>query len=75
MAVSEAKKKSNRRWDAENVKRISLCVRLDFADIIAGRAAALNKPVNRYIVDLIREDLARSQKNPDNPYDKWLLKP
>ena len=57
MTVSEKKKISNRRWDKANVKRISLCVKKEFAATIAERAAELGKPVNRYIVDLIRQDI------------------
>ena len=57
MTVSEKKKISNRRWDRDNVKRISLCVKKEFAATIAERAAELDKPVNRYIVDLIKQDL------------------
>ena len=57
MTVSEAKKNSNRRWDEKNIKRISLCVKKEFAATIAERAAELGKPVNRYIVDLIRQDM------------------
>lgn len=63
MTVSEAKKNSNRRWDEKNIKRISLCVKKEFAATIAERAAELGKPVNRYIVDLIRQDIdARAGK-------------
>lgn len=75
MAVSESKKKSNAAWDRENMERLTIKYRKGMTADIKERAAALNKPVNRYIVDLIREDLARSQKNTDNPYEKWLLKP
>ena len=57
MTVSEAKKNSNRRRDKDNIKRISLCVKKEFAATIAERAAELGKPVNRYIVDLIRQDI------------------
>ena len=63
MTVSEKKKISNRRWDKDNVKRISLCVKKDYAATIERRAAELGKPVNRYIVDLIRQDIdARAGK-------------
>ena len=34
MTVSEAKKNSNRRWDEKNIKRISLCVKKDYAATI-----------------------------------------
>lgn len=60
MTVSEAKKNSNRRWDEKNIKRISLCVKKDYAATIERRAAELGKPVNRYIVDLIRQDIDAS---------------
>ena len=57
MTVSETKKKYNAAWDKANMTRILVKVKNDFAAKIKERAAELGKPVNRYIVDLIKEDL------------------
>ena len=57
MAVSENKKKSNAKWDAENMERLTLKYRKGMTAEIKARAADLGKPVNRYIVDLIRQDI------------------
>ena len=57
MAVSENKKKSNAKWDAEHMERLTLKYRKGMTAEIKARAAELGKPVNRYIVDLIRQDI------------------
>ena len=57
MAVSENKKKSNAKWDAENMERLTIKYRKGLTAEIKARAAELGKPVNRYIVDLIRQDM------------------
>ena len=57
MAVSENKKKSNAKWDAANMERLTLKYRKGLTAEIKARAAELGKPVNRYIMDLIRQDM------------------
>ena len=57
MTVSESKKKSNAAWDKANMERITIKYRKGMTDRIKERAAELDKPVNRYIVDLIKDDL------------------
>ena len=57
MTVSESKKKSNAAWDKANMERITIKYRKGMTDRIKERAAELDKPVNRYIVDLIKQDL------------------
>ena len=57
MAISEWKKNYNKEYDREHIKRFSLCMKQEMYDRIRGRAAELGKPVNRYIVDLIRQDM------------------
>ena len=57
MPVSESKKKSNANCDAENMERLTLKYRKGLTAEIKARAAELGKPVNRYIVDLIRQDM------------------
>lgn len=57
MVVSEWKKNYNKEYDKEHIKRFSLCMKQELYDRIKERAAELGKPVNRYIVDLIKDDL------------------
>lgn len=57
MVVSEWKKNYNKEYDREHIKRFSLCMKQELYDRIKERAAELGKPVNRYIVDLIKADL------------------
>ena len=66
MAVSENKKKSNAAWDKANMERLTIKYRKGLTAEIKARAAELGKPVNRYIVDLIRQDIdANSGKYSD----------
>ena len=57
MTVSESKKKSNAAWDKANMERLTIKYRKGLTAEIKARAAELGKPVNRYIVDLIRQDM------------------
>lgn len=60
MPISEARKRSNKKWDQEHMKdyiRLQAVVKRDKADIIYDRAKELNKPVSKYINDLIDKDL------------------
>lgn len=57
MTLSEKKKISNANWDRDNIERLSLVLRKPLKSKIKERAAELSKPVNRYIVDLIKQDL------------------
>ena len=57
MTLSEKKKISNANWDRDNIERLSLVLRKPLKSKIKERAADLGKPVNRYIVDLIKDDL------------------
>ena len=57
MAVSENKKKSNAARDKANTERLTTKYRKGLTARIKERAAELGKPVNRYIVDLIRQDM------------------
>ena len=57
MAVSENKKKSNAAWDKANMERLTIKYRKGLTAEIKARAAELDKPVNRDIVELIRQDI------------------
>jgi DNA polymerase III delta subunit len=57
MTVSETKKKYNKAWDDANMQKYTIKVKNDLGDAIRSRAAELGKPISRYSVDLIKEDL------------------
>ena len=57
MTVSESKKKSNAARDKANMERVTPKYRKGPTAESKARAADLGKPVNRYIVDLIRQDI------------------
>lgn len=60
MTVSEKKKKYNKEWDDANMQKYTIKVKNDLGDAIRSRAAELGKPISRYIVDLIRQDMDAS---------------
>lgn len=57
MTVSEKKKKYNKEWDDANMQKYTIKVKNDLGDAIRRRAAEQNKPISRYIVDLVKADL------------------
>ena len=64
MAVSESRKKANRKWDASNRDRYWCCyVRFPTGERerIAARAEALGLPLAEYIRNLVYADLDRAQ--------------
>lgn len=40
MTISEAKRRANKKWDAENMQNLSVKVRREYADRIRAAAAA-----------------------------------
>lgn len=57
MTVSEKKKKYNKEWDDANMQKFTIKVKNGLGDAIRDRAIEQGKPISRYIVDLIRDDL------------------
>lgn len=57
MTVSEKKKKYNKEWDDANMQKFTIKVKNGLGDAIRDRANAQGKPISRYIVDLIKDDL------------------
>ena len=54
--TSDAKLKSNKKY-REKLSRIEILVKNDEKELIKDRALDLDKSVNRYIIDLIMNDL------------------
>ena len=54
---TEAKKKANKSWDADNLDRISLAVPKGHKDKIKARAEGQGLSVNAYINKVIDEDI------------------
>ena len=60
MAISQARKKANRKWDEANRDRYWVCtLRFPAADreVIFARAADMNVPVSDYIRGLVYADI------------------
>lgn len=50
MALTQAKSRANKKWDAENLDRIQLVVRAGGKELIKEAAEAAGESVNHYIV-------------------------
>ena len=59
MALTQARKKANKKWDKENMCVIGCKVRREHADQIRQHAANLGESVNAYIKRLIDQDMKR----------------
>lgn len=66
MAMSEAKKRANKKWNEENMKerydRIQLVVPKGKKDVIQSAAQASGESVNAFINRLIDAELERLEK-------------
>lgn len=51
---TEARKKNNKAWDAENLDRISIAAPKGTRDALKAAAALAGKSVNQYIIDVLR---------------------
>lgn len=59
MPVPASKRAANNRWDAANMSVLSVKLRKDRADVIRDAAANARQTVSAYILDAIRERMAR----------------
>ena len=50
MAISEAKKRANHKWDAKNLDRIQLVVKAGEKELIRQAAEAVGESLNHYMV-------------------------
>lgn len=57
MAVSEAKKRANKKWNDANYKRINLAIPIDEYQIIDNHCNNNNISKNSFILGLIRNKL------------------
>ena len=55
MAVSEAKNRANKKWDAKNLDRIQLVVRAGEREQIRAAAEAAGESLNKYIVSATKD--------------------
>ena len=58
MAVSEAKSRANKKWDAANLDRIQLVVRAGEREQIRAAAQAAGESLNHYIVAATKARMA-----------------
>lgn len=56
MPVSEKKRESNRKWDAANLKRLSLAVPVDRYEKMKQRITETGETMNGYLNRLIDDD-------------------
>ena len=56
MPISEKKRESNRKWDAANLKRLSLAVPVDRYEKMKQRITETGETMNGYLNRLIDDD-------------------
>ncbi len=56
---TDAKKEGNRRWDANNLDRVSIALPKGYRDEIKAHAAALGESMNAFIKRAIDETIAQ----------------
>ena len=70
MPLSEKKKASNAKWDAENLKRMSLAVPCSLHDRmqehIQKTGESMNGFIKRSIMETIEKDNQQSSESPDH---------
>ena len=55
MALSEAKSRANKKWDAKNLDRIQLIVKAGEREQIRAAAEAAGESLNKYIVTATKD--------------------
>lgn len=60
---TEKKKESNRRWDSENLDRVSLALPKGKKDTIKAHAEKMGESVNKFIARAIDETMERDNQS------------
>lgn len=55
--MAKTRKEINAEWDAKNLKRFTLSMKADIYERIKAEAGKAGKPVNRYIMDIVRDHI------------------
>ena len=58
MAVSEAQKKSAKKWDAANLDRVSIAMPKGMKDTVKAAAAAVGESMNQYIIGAVEQRIS-----------------
>ena len=58
MAVSEAQKKSAKKWDAANLDRVSIAMPKGMKDTVKAAAAAGGESMNQYIIGAVEQRIS-----------------
>lgn len=60
--MAKTRKEINAEWDAKNLKRFTLSMKADIYERIKEEAEKEGKPVNRYIMDIVRDRMEEKEK-------------
>ena len=64
---TESKKRANKKWDAAHIDHMSVSFPRGTRDEIKSAAALQGQSVNAYILQAVRERMAREEKETDTP--------
>ena len=70
MAISEARNKANKKWDAKNLDRIQLVVRAGEREQIRAAAEAAGESLNHYIVTATKARMKAEGREKPEPSTK-----
>lgn len=74
MAISEAQKKANQKWDSANLDRLSLAMPKGAKEAVKAFAAAHGESVNGFINRAIGEAMGESPQKPAGaPQGEWAI--
>lgn len=75
MAISESRKKANKKWDAANLDRISLAMAKGKREIIKAAAAESGESMNQYIIGAIDSRISGNQAPQGTSGERDILTP
>lgn len=66
---TEARKRGNQKWDAENLDRLSIAAPKGYRDTLKARAAARGESVNAYIIRAINAQIEQDRQQEEAEAD------
>ena len=67
---TEARKRGNKKWDAENLDRLSIAAPQGYRDTLKARAAARGESVNAFIIRAINTQIEQDRQQEEEFLEK-----
>ncbi|MBQ7090355.1 MAG: hypothetical protein IJN82_04480 [Clostridia bacterium] len=59
--MAKTRKETNAEWDAKNLKRFSISMKMELYEKVKRAAENDGKPINRYIMDIVKNHIETSK--------------